>query len=286
MVSTLNDGTVVLDEVGDEIDEILWLPHDPTDGATTMAEENVERLAQGEVPTVTPGFVEEVVETLVNPSTPHNGQPMPECVQHANARNPTPPFEGEARWWIRSTTIPTEQGLDRLDVTRDLIAAWDNWQFSDNVCGFADDIRFRHRYSGWLDHPTGTDPDAICGAPDGYNMVDFGVLRDSTGLGNLVLAKNCTRRNDNNGQVETDVKFNRWDVDWFVGSVPTGCDPYSDGSPHSVENIMTHEVGHTLGLGHVVDGAANLTMYPYARNCSRDQTTLGWGDIKLARELY
>lgn len=48
-----------------------------------------------------------------------------------------------------------------------------------------------------------------------------------------------------------------------------------------VQNVQTHEVGHTFGMGHSTTAAANacLTMYPYVDYGQTNLRTLGDGDI-------
>ncbi len=55
-----------------------------------------------------------------------------------------------------------------------------------------------------------------------------------------------------------------------------------------LENIVTHELGHTFGMGHTSTASANscLTMYPYADYGETQKRTLGDGDIIGIRARY
>jgi len=55
-----------------------------------------------------------------------------------------------------------------------------------------------------------------------------------------------------------------------------------------LQNIATHEIGHTYGLSHPSDVAANscLTMYPTADYGETQKRTLGDGDILGIRSVY
>jgi len=57
---------------------------------------------------------------------------------------------------------------------------------------------------------------------------------------------------------------------WLIGPAIEGDQQYNtrytyatDGSGFDVQGVATHELGHTLGLGHAAD-ASCLTTFPYA----------------------
>jgi hypothetical protein len=55
-----------------------------------------------------------------------------------------------------------------------------------------------------------------------------------------------------------------------------------------VQNVQTHEIGHTFGMGHTTTASANacLTMYPYVNYGQTNLRTLGDGDISGIDALY
>jgi hypothetical protein len=82
---------------------------------------------------------------------------------------------------------------------------------------------------------------------------------------------------DSNGLADTDIVF--WDggFTFFTGS--SGC----TGGAY-IEDIVTHELGHSLGLLHST--FTDATMYPYYSSCSMDLRTLSSDDIAGAQSLY
>lgn len=187
-------------------------------------------------------------------------------------------FEGNTNfiWHIRTSTIPTEQGISRAVAIADLRQGYDNWEESRNICGWSDEIDARNRYGGGRNHPTRIGTGGECKGADGVYMVDFGALPSH------VLGRNCHYGTSDGESNEADIKFNRWDYSWFTGDTPAGCN-----SRYSIENAVTHEAGHTYGLGdYYWQGAKHMTMYGRADPCDRHAVTLGWGDYKLARAKY
>lgn len=63
-----------------------------------------------------------------------------------------------------------------------------------------------------------------------------------------------------------------------------------DGAANKMDaqNIMTHEIGHTFGLGHPANNAANecLTMYAFGAEGETAKRTLGDGDILGIEAIY
>ena len=54
-----------------------------------------------------------------------------------------------------------------------------------------------------------------------------------------------------------------------------------------IENIVTHELGHTFGMGDLYDSnCANETMYGYASEAETNKRTLESGDIEGVSKLY
>jgi hypothetical protein len=56
---------------------------------------------------------------------------------------------------------------------------------------------------------------------------------------------------------------------------------------HDVQNIMTHEVGHLLGLGHEIEPRDNdAAMYPFANPNETNKRTLSANDLAGVRSIY
>lgn len=274
-ITTEQDGTVVLEDVGDEAAS-------ESDGTAMAASAEGAQEAIGDqldepgTGVRAPGSAEDVLDSSGGYLEPveGGGASPPECFD--DAYNPHGwKWYKRINWYIRGSTIPG--GLS-WSAPGDLQRGHDNWEDSRNICGWDDEIDVWNTYRGFKDEPTRIVYPHDCAGGDGWNMVDFGnmdywnyiawtcVYYITTGYGPAEVT-------------EGDIKFSRH-ISWFTGDVPPGC----DGS-YSLEAVMTHEVGHLIGLDHV-SGHAHLTMYPGTRPCDRRLATLGWGDVKLARILY
>jgi hypothetical protein len=78
--------------------------------------------------------------------------------------------------------------------------------------------------------------------------------------------------------VESDAKYNK-QYAWSLSGEANKMD---------LQNIATHEIGHTYGIDHPTTNAANecLTMYAYADYGETKKRTLGDGDISAIKALY
>lgn len=70
-----------------------------------------------------------------------------------------------------------------------------------------------------------------------------------------------------------------WDADYTFFTGTSGC---SGGA--YLEDVLTHELGHALGLNH--SGDASATMYPSYSYCSTEMRSLAADDIAAAQSLY
>ena len=108
---------------------------------------------------------------------------------------------------------------------------------------------------------------------DGSNVVSFGDLPGGT------LATTCTWSVSNpsgyNEVRESDIKVNRADFKWTTNPRPRSCR-----NKYDMQSVMTHEWGHTFGLGHVSEEAhGKLTMSPLIQTCQKSERTLGKGGV-------
>jgi predicted Zn-dependent protease len=77
-----------------------------------------------------------------------------------------------------------------------------------------------------------------------------------------------------------------YDADIYTN---TRYDYYSSGEPscsgeYDINGIMTHEVGHVIGIGH--SNVAGATMYPSVSACNAGNRTLESDDIAAKNDLY
>ena len=126
---------------------------------------------------------------------------------------------------------------------------------------------FRFYYAGQVSSTT-----------TGYDSKNVIVFRNTTSGGNIATSYWW---HSNGNLVDSDIIF--WDGarKFFTGS--SGC---SSGSLLGayIEDVATHELGHSLGLGH--SGVNEATMYPSYSACSQGMRTLASDDVSGARSLY
>ena len=126
---------------------------------------------------------------------------------------------------------------------------------------------FRFYYAGQVNTTT-----------TGYDNKNVIVFRNSTNGG--AIATSYWWHSSGN-LVDSDIIF--WDGarKFFTGS--SGCSSGSQLGAY-IEDVATHELGHSLGLGH--SGVSDATMYSSYSACSQAMRTLASDDIAGARSLY
>lgn len=158
------------------------------------------------------------------------------------------------------------------------------WHWNAPYAGYADQHAAIFTTSGntW-DVETGTDifgsfqsgVQGTAGQLDGVNQIQFVSLGAST-----TIAVTTTWYYRGSGEaVESDGQYNtfyQWSTSGEAGKM-------------DVQNIATHEIGHTFGLNHPKGSAASigcLTMYAYANYGETQKRTLGDGDILGIEAIY
>lgn len=184
-------------------------------------------------------------------------------------------------WYFHSSTTPGE--ISAGNALNDLQHATENMKWANNNCGRADNIGATSTYLGTTSADADINSDLTCGGASGKSVVGFGTYNSSS-----VLAAACTYATLNPGgtyatAVESDVKYNKGDFEWFTGSIPSGCS-----GRYSVEAVGTHERGHTFGLGHVSEESHGKLTMSTALNgpCQKSEATLGLGDMLGMEALY
>ncbi len=119
-----------------------------------------------------------------------------------------------------------------------------------------------------------------CGNNDENSVVAFGDLPSGT------LALTCNwgiARPGYDDTVASDIKINKQGVRWTTSPRSGSCRGMWD-----LEGVMTHERGHTFGLGHVSEtGHGNLTMSTTINGaCQMAERTLGRGDVLGLGQKY
>ena len=111
-----------------------------------------------------------------------------------------------------------------------------------------------------------------CTSSDGMSVVSFGHLP-------IALAVACTYFEVGPGYgklLSSDIKIDKTDRHWTTNSNSRSCKERFD-----LEGVITHERGHTFGLGHVPeDDHPSLTMGPTINGtCQASERSLGRGDV-------
>jgi hypothetical protein len=110
---------------------------------------------------------------------------------------------------------------------------------------------------------------------DGISVVSFGDLPDD------VVAVTCTY-SDRGDIWQSDVLLNDDPGVFTLDPLDACADSYD------LQAVMTHERGHSFGLGHVPEttGADELTMSSFMGRCDASARTLGAGDVLGLRQIY
>ena len=170
----------------------------------------------------------------------------------------------------------TPDGLTADAAEAAISAATTSVTSSDNSCGVAGELRAAHVYLGRHDRPANIGAAGDCRAADGASVVAFGELPPG------VLAATCVWFAD--GVVtESDVQLGQREDAWTTDPGAASCS-----GRWSLQTVMTHQRGHTLGLAHVGERAhGELTMSPALNGpCQDGESTLGDGDLQGLRAMY
>lgn len=117
---------------------------------------------------------------------------------------------------------------------------------------------------------------ADLGFPDGKNEILFGNVNEP---GAIAITIVWATSFDGNGQiVEWDQVYDQVDYDWSISG---------EAGKMDFLNILTHELGHSFGMGDLYTTQCNLeTMYGYAGYGEINKRTLAQGDIYGISSLY
>ena len=184
--------------------------------------------------------------------------------------------------WYYNESTASRAGLSALATLADIRAGNYNMTTGQNNCGFLTNAFPVH---GAFEGNTGlfanidSNGDKTSKFPDGQNTVSFGPY-DAAEVAKGVLANTVTLWNGNSqAMIEADIYVgsNRGLVD----TLPANCNGQSD-----LQTVMTHEWGHSYGLGHEFSGPDEV-MYPSRPTCQAGlRRHLGEGDYDGMSALY
>ena len=147
-------------------------------------------------------------------------------------------------------------------------------------CGIPDRVKGELRYQGGTSRSVDINSDGSCNANDGKSVIGFGDLPAGT------LAYACVASwvvdNAPDRVASSDIRLNKEDHSW-TARVTSSCQGRQD-----IESSVTHERGHTFGLGEAPEGShGNLTMSSETNgDCQTSERSLGRGDAKGLNGKY
>ncbi len=169
------------------------------------------------------------------------------------------------KWSFRASSTPA--GLSSGSVASTIQRSFGNIVNARNDCGRPDRVGAVAAYAGTTSSKPG------CSFMDGQNVVGFRSLPSGT------LARTCWWT-INGRIVEADIQIN--------STLPWSTSISTCRSQYMLEAVMTHEVGHAFGLGHVGETKhGRLTMSTQIDGpCNNQEATLGLGDVRALEQLY
>lgn len=133
-----------------------------------------------------------------------------------------------------------------------------------------------------------TNTDSTATAPlsmDGNNVVVFGGIDNSNVIGVTIVWGVFSGKPNDRELLEWDMILN--DLHFKFGDVgPTNELQNVDTDMMDLKNIVTHELGHALGLGHPEQSCSDETMHGFAAFGETKKRTLNNGDIRGVKRLY
>jgi hypothetical protein len=183
--------------------------------------------------------------------------------------------ESPLSWYFNSKTTPKE--LTRWGALSAIREGGANIANTRNDCGLKDRVPAGLSYEGSTPAHAQLNARGHCPNPNDQSVVSFGKLPRGT------LAVTCTKWSGPNLVTSSDIMLNKTHHNWTTRPGARSCK-----AKYDLEGVVTHERGHTFGLGHVQEARhGNLTMS--VRNngpCQSSERTLGRGDIRGLYQKY
>lgn len=181
------------------------------------------------------------------------------------------------RWYVNSRSIPSD--VPNAGAVAAMKRGGTNIFGVRDSCGFGDAVSGRLIYEGVTRRSVDIRSNASCTSNDYKSVVGFGDLPSG------YTAFNCTWtwiQEGPNRVAHSDIRLNKNDHAW-TARVTGSCRGRFD-----IESTMTHERGHTFGLGEAPEGShGNLTMSEDSNGpCQISERSLGRGDAMGLNSKY
>jgi hypothetical protein len=181
--------------------------------------------------------------------------------------------EFDLKWYFNRNTTPDE--LSRKGALSAIRRGTANITDMQSNCRREDRVPHFMDYQGPTNDRAQVDSRGHCTGYDETSVVSFGKMQQGT------LAVTCTQAISGNVK-KSDVMMNKAHYGWTTNPGARSCK-----SKYDLESVMTHERGHTFGLGHVSeDSHGKLTMSTAIRVCQSSERTLGLGDWLGLKNKY
>lgn len=181
------------------------------------------------------------------------------------------------RWYANVGSIP--DSLSKLGAVTAMKRGGANIFEVQDSCGIRDRVKGELRYEGGTSRSVDINSNGTCNANDGKSVIGFGDLPDGTVAYACVsswIVKNAPDR-----VASSDIRLNKKNYGWTTRV--SSCSGRYD-----LESSVTHERGHTFGLGEASEGShGNLTMSEDSNGtCQTSERSLGRGDAKGLNSKY
>jgi len=175
-------------------------------------------------------------------------------------------------WRFRASSVPAS--LNSGDVLVVIKKSFKNIVNARNDCGMADNVSATHSYLGTTSRKPGVSAAGTCTGTDGQNVIGFAPLDG------YYAGYTCIWWDASAHIIEMDMRLDPAQP-WVLSLAECS-------GELMMEALLTHEIGHAYGLGHVGENRhGRLTMSLYIDGlCENQEATLGKGDVLGLNALY
>jgi hypothetical protein len=183
----------------------------------------------------------------------------------------------QLRWYYNPKTTPDE--LSSKSAVSAIRRGTANITDTQSNCRRGDRVPESMSYEGSTNAHAQVGSRGNCSGNDGMTVVSFGRLQKG------VLAVTCTVFVEDRPYYRvkwSDILINKVHHGWTTNPGARACR-----SKYDLESMVTHERGHTFGLGHVSESShAKLTMSSGMSACQSSERSLGLGDWYGLKDKY